>query len=83
MGRKIKQHAKSLERIFSRSEWEYLKRHPAFKLAIKKFNATEDETLSGVDALSILGECLLQTWEDANPKQPRFGRVKPSKRKPN
>ena len=80
MGRKIKHHDTLLERIFSRSEWEYLRRHAAFKLAINNFNALTDETLSEVNVLSGLGDCLLQTWEEANPKKPKFGRVKPSKR---
>ena len=82
MGRKIKRHARLLERMFSRSEWEYLKRDAAFKSAINSFNASKDETLEDVEALALLGDVLLQKWEDANPKKSKFRKVKPSQRKP-
>jgi hypothetical protein len=81
MGRKIKHHAKLLERMFSRSEWEYLKRHLQFKEAIKSFNESPAETPETLELLTVVGDRLLQKWAAANPRKPKFSRVKIAKRK--
>ena len=67
--------------MFSRSEWEYLKRDTIFKAAIKALNTSKVETLDDVDALVLLGNRLLLKWEDANPRKPKFGRVKQTKKR--
>ena len=71
MGRKVKQHAKLLERCFSREEWEYLKRNEKFKVRLEMANSTLDE----FEELCLLGDRILKQWERANPEQPAFHRV--------
>ena len=74
MGRKVKRHAKLLERMFSRQEWEYLKRNDQFQQRLEAAN----ETLDDVEELSLLGDRLLKKWEDSNPKRAKFKRTKSS-----
>lgn len=71
MGRKVKQHAKLLERCFSRDEWEYLKRTDQFKARLEEANTTLDD----FEELCLLGDRLLKQWEQGNPQQPAFHRV--------
>jgi hypothetical protein len=74
MGRRVKRHAKLLERMFSRQEWEYLKRNEQFQQRLESAN----ETLDDVESLSLLGDRLLRKWEDFNPKKAKFQRTKSS-----
>jgi hypothetical protein len=71
MGRKLKQHARLLERIFSRQEWEYLKRNKEFSEQL----AGATDTLDDFEALAIAGDMLLKKSEDANPGRAKFKRT--------
>ena len=71
VGRKVKRHAKLLERCFSRQEWEYLKRNEKFKEQLQSAN----ETLADFERLCLLGDRLLRASERANPGREPFHRV--------
>lgn len=71
MGRKVKYHANLLEHMFSRAEWEYLKRNPKFQKQMESIS----ESLNEIDKIAALGDQLLFEWENRNPRRAKFKRL--------
>jgi hypothetical protein len=63
--------------MFSRPEWENLKRQKEFKEKLKSA-----KTLKDIEGLGAIDAQLLRDWEDRNPKRAKFKRRTSTVRKP-